>query len=191
MAADQPKRTLTQLIKERPTLLEVMVAQTVPPPDRVAAIVSVSGLEDELEGAILSRLVEISRDEYDNFFGPMRPMGTLSAKIHLGYMLGLYDREVRKDLESLRQIRNVFAHARRAVDFSTPEIAEECARLRVCKQAHPKHNPKPPDTPRAQFEKTVSLIWVGLLKVSFFYPNHPKVAPFGNDIPGFFDKSEK
>jgi hypothetical protein len=51
---------------------------------------------------------------------------SLADKIFLAYVLGVIGPKTRKDLRSIRQIRNVFAHAKRHVDFGTPEIHEAC-----------------------------------------------------------------
>jgi hypothetical protein len=49
-----------------------------------------------------------------------------AGKIILGYALGLYSEQVREDLQTIRHIRNGFAHSIGNVDFTTPEIAEAC-----------------------------------------------------------------
>ena len=43
-------------------------------------------------------------------FDPGRPLGDFSAKIHLGYLLLMYDNDEYSALRSIAEIRNVFAH---------------------------------------------------------------------------------
>jgi DNA-binding MltR family transcriptional regulator len=57
------------------------------------------------------------------------PISTLAAKIKLGHALGVYAKTLRDDLDLMRHIRNLAAHAKEAVDFSSPEIMEACANL--------------------------------------------------------------
>jgi hypothetical protein len=98
--------------------------------DRAAVLVCASLLEQVLEDAIWAHAVPHAHDQKQAFFsgagdqpGVVR---SLADKIFLAYVLGVIGPETRKDLRSIRQIRNVFAHAKRHVDFGTPEIREAC-----------------------------------------------------------------
>jgi hypothetical protein len=99
--------------------------------DRAAAVILAALLEDALRDAILSRMVPLTEQKERQIFGPDSPLGSLSAKIKVGFALGVYGPETRADLDTIRGIRNAFAHARRPIKFDTPEIAAECAKLRI------------------------------------------------------------
>jgi hypothetical protein len=77
--------------------------------DRVAAIVGGSLVEEMLTRALRAFLRQdaVALKEAFDFNGPL---GTFSAKISMGYVLGLYGKEVRRDLDLLRKVRNDFAH---------------------------------------------------------------------------------
>ncbi len=92
--------------------------------DRGAAIVAAAALDDALAHAIQTRLVEISNRQTENLFGRMRPLSSFSAKIELGAALGLYDQNLRKTLNMIRDVRNHFAHHIGQTSFSDPRVAK-------------------------------------------------------------------
>lgn len=105
--------------------------------DRAVALVAATNLDMTLEHAIKSRLVTLNSDENDRLFGPDAPIGTFSARIKIGYALGIYERKFRSDLDTIRLIRNVFGHVQSHVDFETPEIAAACGEIRIIKRNDP------------------------------------------------------
>jgi topoisomerase IA-like protein len=56
---------------------------------------------------------------------------TISAKIRMGYAVGLFGEETKNNVDIIRIMRNVFAHAPSPVKFSTVEIEDACALLKV------------------------------------------------------------
>jgi DNA-binding MltR family transcriptional regulator len=91
--------------------------------DRGAAIVIVAFLEDGLETAIKSRLVRDANTEHKMFRGT-GPLATLSAKIELGFLLGMYGKVERNDLHRIREIRNEFAHKFNGITFEDQRIRD-------------------------------------------------------------------
>jgi hypothetical protein len=91
--------------------------------DRGAAIVIVAFLEDCLETAIKSRLVRDANTERKMFSGT-GPLATLSAKIELGFLLGMYGKAERNDLHRIREIRNEFAHKFNELTFENQRIRD-------------------------------------------------------------------
>jgi DNA-binding MltR family transcriptional regulator len=57
-----------------------------------------------------------------DLFGSMKPLSSFSAKIRMGFALRLYGERTFHDLELLRELRNLFAHGKLAIDFDTPEV---------------------------------------------------------------------
>jgi hypothetical protein len=102
--------------------------------DRAAVLVCVSLLEQTLEDAIWHRAAtEQAKEERERFFNENGGVATsLAEKIFLAYVLGVIGPETRRDLTRIRQIRNVFAHAKRHLDFNTTEIVELCD-FAICK----------------------------------------------------------
>jgi DNA-binding MltR family transcriptional regulator len=64
----------------------------------------------------------VEKDGPKDLFGPMKPLSGFSAKIRMGFALGLYGERTFHDLELLRELRNLFAHGKLAIDFNTPDV---------------------------------------------------------------------
>ena len=77
---------------------------------RGAAIVAAAVLEDLLALVIQRRLIELSSKRTEALFGKMAPLSTFSAKIEMGFALGLYGEDGRAYLDLIRDVRNKFAH---------------------------------------------------------------------------------
>jgi DNA-binding MltR family transcriptional regulator len=97
--------------------------------DRGCALIAGSIAENALEEIIRARLPHLSKERLDELFGYEGVLGTFSAKIKIAYAFGLIDHKLRDDFDRLREIRNVFAHARTIIRFRTPQIAQACGGL--------------------------------------------------------------
>jgi hypothetical protein len=88
-------------------------------------------LEQMLEDAILRRLTpEFGATPWrEKLFGGDQPgaIDGFRSKIILGYALGLYSQQTREDFQTIRHIRNVFAHSRMNLSFKSKEIADACS----------------------------------------------------------------
>src|SRR5262249_17903825 len=93
-------------------------------------------------------LVEVKKIEEDLFEGTA-PLASFSARIKLAFYLGLISAECRADLETIRRIRNDFAHKPDLISFDTQSIADRCRRLEFSYQL--RESP-----PRAHFTAAVS-----------------------------------
>jgi hypothetical protein len=96
------------------------------PGDRGAALVAGTFAEDALAGIIRARLVPLSNEKLEELFGFDGTLRSFADKIRVAYAFGFIDSEIRNDLDRIREVRNVFAHARTDVSFSTPEIVAAC-----------------------------------------------------------------
>ena len=77
--------------------------------------------------AALDRFLRASvRGSTSKIFGRGGPLDTFAKQIMAAYSFGLIDKEVRDDLDRLREIRNTFAHTRAVISFSTQAISEAC-----------------------------------------------------------------
>ena len=77
----------------------------------------------------------------ESIFDSNGPLSTFSAKIKLAYSLGLIDRSSFEDLETVRRIRNRFAHTPKQVEFIGSVVSTEIERMH-CVQAHRKSMPR-------------------------------------------------
>ena len=103
--------------------------------DRAAAILAAASFDAKLRHAIESMFARRSGEVAElvnskqKVFKGRGPLHSLSAKIDLGWAMGLYDACERRRLRSVGQIRNRFAHAAEPVRFDDEKIAERCRAL--------------------------------------------------------------
>lgn len=99
--------------------------------DRGTAILQASALETILEDALSRVMRPLSSDDKGRIFDGQGPLSTFSAKILLGYVLGVYGPKFRHDLDLIRELRNGFAHVRHALTFDIPQISAVCEHLQI------------------------------------------------------------
>ena len=95
--------------------------------DRVAAI-SICGFLDYLLQAGIG-LALPNQTAALTLFEDRGLLESFGAKIVMGHALGLYGKQTRRNLDILRQVRNLFAHDISSFTFATPEIAHACREL--------------------------------------------------------------
>jgi DNA-binding MltR family transcriptional regulator len=101
--------------------------------DRAAAIVAASIVEDRLTRKLKEnmRSDEESKDSINELFRSSGPLGTFSTKIHLGFVLRLYGKIAYRDLQTIKNVRNKFAHEIELTSFKTEKIAALCRNLKI------------------------------------------------------------
>jgi len=98
--------------------------------DRSVAILLTNYLDECLRVALWGILP--NRDDNtpkDRLFSDFGVLGTLSAKISMAHAMMLFGDVTYKNLETIRKIRNVFAHSAHPLTFRTPEIRAACKSL--------------------------------------------------------------
>jgi hypothetical protein len=127
--------------------------------DRGAAILAATNTENALRYALTRRTASTAA-EHDGLFGLSGPMGTFDLKIRMGRALKIFGQETKTNLDIIRTIRNVFAHAGLPIRFQTREIHTLCNFLVVPFALPPKTirvvdgkiiPPEDPTEPRARF----------------------------------------
>jgi hypothetical protein len=99
--------------------------------DRTAAIILGSVLELTLQEAIQGRFTTISNSVLENIFDGNGPLATFSAKIDVGFAMGIFGPQTRNDLHSIRWIRNRFAHDMAPLTFETPDISNRTTQIKT------------------------------------------------------------
>ena len=100
--------------------------------DRAEALIGASYIEKALEEAIKTKLQpKIDDPDFDYLFNENNngPLSTFSAKIRIAYALKIIDEPARHDLDTIRELRNHFAHSLGDVGFSTPAVVALCDSL--------------------------------------------------------------
>ena len=119
--------------------------------DRGAAILLGTFVEDALQRAI-EQVLHIRPKQHRALFGINAPLGTFSNKIRVAFALDIIGPETFANLNTIREIRNAFAHAKIHISFKTKQVCDACALLVIPKDIGlfpflAKH-----DTPRKLFE---------------------------------------
>ena len=97
--------------------------------DRGCALIAASLLENTLALTINCHFPNYGLEFKNQLFEGSGPLATFSAKIKVGCALAIYDQKVQKAFETVKDIRNAFAHSLKAIDFSHPTIANSCKSL--------------------------------------------------------------
>jgi len=92
------------------------------------AIVAASFVEDHLQRLIQSRMVS-DKKVLEQMFGPNSALGSFSAKINLGFLMGIYSKNAWRELDTIRTIRNDFAHELAINSFDILSVRDRCAHL--------------------------------------------------------------
>ena len=134
--ASRPRRSnyVKKLAKEIPdekkmrALLATLGADGSQLADYAVALIGSTLIEGALETAIIARFRPLDQDERRALFSFEKngPLADLAARIKIAYALEIFGPETRDDLESIRRIRNEFAHHLAVLSFATPEIAAQC-----------------------------------------------------------------
>ena len=95
-------------------------------PGRGAVLVGVARVDATLERLLQSVLLP-SPGSPDTFFQPDRPLGSFGACINLAACLGLIDPLVEQALQTLRRVRNAFAHSTTTATLADPSHADRVA----------------------------------------------------------------
>lgn len=145
--------------------------------DRAAAIVAVAYVEDKLTSAIRTCL-KSDKDAFQRLFKPTGPLGPMGAKLQLGYLLSLYSKEFRDDLEILAKVRNDFAHWAEPATFDHKEIRIKAEALgfqtRLFGPGDYSTKPFKNGIARFVFISTADMM-AGHLSAIAKYPDHPRV----------------
>lgn len=116
--------------------------------DRGCALFAAAYLDAALEGLFRASLLENKKIDEELFEGNS-PIASFSGRIRIAYYFGLISAELRADLETIRKIRNDFAHDATILSFDTQSIADRCRNLGFS------HH-EPAARPRAHFTSAAS-----------------------------------
>jgi hypothetical protein len=158
--------------------LAAAIRQLATDSDRAAAIVGAAILETRLTQSIKGRTFS-DKTINERMFGSMGALGSLSAKIDLAYMLGIFNRDVHQDLHVVRRIRNRFAHHLDVTDFNSQSILDMCASLKVIDRQAPEprrlggKDSLDPKSPRGKFLLSTHFFALLLLATPAVLPGAP------------------
>jgi len=103
---------------------------------RGAVIIASAFLDTQLRNLISKSLIDDPK-VVDELLGaedkPDRPLSSFSSRIKAAYCLGLISKSMYYDLDTIRKIRNKFAHKMHGYTFDEPEIVSWCKSLKLAK----------------------------------------------------------
>lgn len=137
--ADKKPRPLTALKKlarerDTPETIAALAKELQTASDRALAVVVASILDRSLEDTLLEWMRELSTEDQNTLFASRGVLATFSAKIDLAYAFRIFGPQTRADLHTIREVRNLFAHARLPLSFSDEAIARSIYALNLRKQ---------------------------------------------------------
>lgn len=156
--------------------------------DRAIAILGPVYLDEYLREYLESVLVQ-KKGLPEEIFGPEKPLGSFSARIKMAYALGLLSEEIYEDLNTIRNVRNVFAHGLHETSFAHPDIRELCQTLVIPRLAlfGLKDNPDP----RGMYTMSVIFVLQYLFlknndsdKLRFAVPNDTELIKYKTVVEG-------
>jgi len=91
--------------------------------DAQVAIVGATGLDEALEGALLTKMRPLSRDMKDRLFDGYGPLANFAAKIDLAFALEIITKDLYDVLRTVNNVRVAFAHSKRVQTFNDPHVS--------------------------------------------------------------------
>ena len=127
--------------------------------DRACAVLGAAHLDYLLAKAIEVHLPRGSELSDELLFKPQAPLGTFSSRISMAFALEIISKETKENLNTIRRIRNDFAHKMELHTFDEDQsIIDRCKNLQIAvKQAKSYPEPHKSDLqrPRKLYELTV------------------------------------
>jgi hypothetical protein len=134
MSKGKPKPRIHDLSRTPPTreeLDQVWDILTAPADPIATAVLGSALVEHGLEQRLRKRFKRNDDVHWKEMTGDKGPVGTFYAQIVIGYALAMYDDKMRDALDTIRTIRNQFAHAKRPINFGEDLIHKELAKVRI------------------------------------------------------------
>jgi DNA-binding MltR family transcriptional regulator len=91
----------------------------------VTAILGYVLVEHELDVLLRKKFRKTDDATWTELQDDRGPLRSFSAKISIGYALGIYNDKIQHDLNTVRIIRNAFAHSKKLLDFNDPLVVQE------------------------------------------------------------------
>lgn len=91
----------------------------------VTAILGYVLVEHELDVLLRKKFKKTDDATWTELQDDRGPLRSFSAKISIGYALGIYNDKIQHDLNTVRIVRNAFAHSKKLLDFDDPLVIQE------------------------------------------------------------------
>jgi hypothetical protein len=147
--------------------------------DRTAAITAAAFIDFALQGAISLHLPDSTERQKKDLFdgGGAGPLSSISAKILMAHALGIISDIEREDLDTIRIIRNNFAHSMIHMEFSDEAVSKECSALHEPDEGSFMSRIQWEDDPKSRFVYTVGALFFRLSIYQQGFSLLPRVRP--------------
>ncbi|MBI2448352.1 hypothetical protein HYV44_02210 [Candidatus Microgenomates bacterium] len=97
--------------------------------DRGIVLIISTLLEEYLTELLEKKFIDDKKETDEILNGPLAPIGSFSSKIKLSYCLGLINKQDRDNLNTIRKIRNKFAHNIESSSLNDEDVVKEIKKL--------------------------------------------------------------
>jgi hypothetical protein len=97
--------------------------------DRALIILMASTIEHVVVRWLKGKMPTLNGTEQAAIFNFEGPCGSFSNRLRMAHALGMYDREMRKRLEVIKEMRNTAAHSFARIYFDVPQIRAAVAQI--------------------------------------------------------------
>jgi len=95
----------------------------------VTGILGLSLLEHRIDELLIGHFHRRDAVTWEKLTGVGAPLATFSNKIIAAYAFGIFNEAIRDGLDTVRNIRNAFAHSKKLIDFSSEPIPETLRKI--------------------------------------------------------------
>jgi hypothetical protein len=131
---------MDQCLHEAAAAARTIALQMLEERGRGAVLVGVARVDEALE-RLLKAVMAPDTDRADRLFRPDAPLGSLGAKVALARRLGLIDEAVERSLQTLRRVRNAFAHSTASASLADSAHAGRLAQAYDAARKNPLWSP--------------------------------------------------
>jgi hypothetical protein len=160
------KPSLRDLPHQMPTDIEFerLIADMDALDARAAALIMGALIDNLLEYAIFHNFVDLTEPQFNSLFrDPTAPLTSFAAKTALAHALGVFGNEFKKQLDTVRAIRNTFAHTILPIDFDHPPVSAKCRDLDPSRLTDHTYQAET-DSPRERFTTVANMIATHLIR---------------------------
>jgi hypothetical protein len=109
---------------------DIIVNELIEGSDKACALIAIAWLDIALTALLSTKMLGVTVEERKPIFhGQTSILGSFSSKIRLCYVLSLISKDQTKHLNTMREIRNHFAHSLLPSSFEHTLVANECEPL--------------------------------------------------------------
>ena len=131
---------MDQCLHEAAAAARTIALQMLEERGRGAVLVGVARVDEALE-RLLQAVMAPDTERDDRLFRPDAPLGSLGAKVALARRLGLIDEAVERSLQTLRRVRNAFAHSTASASLADSAHAGRLAQAYEAARENPLWSP--------------------------------------------------